>query len=200
MGRGLKRGLTTACVGLAIAGCGRERAESRAQVPQPVTLPIEVLADTGRAWEADYIPGTVLGARAWLARVSDSPPVSPGAAVPKPAAIEVPLPDAAPDTLLPDWPSPPALEIPAGLEPPILRSAAPLRIPRGRHANASVELEMRVDERGEVSDVRWAGGSSDPALVEAAIECARSMRFIPARRGGEPVAVWCGQRFDFGGR
>jgi hypothetical protein len=25
------------------------------------------------------------------------------------------------------------------------------------------------------------------------------MRFYPARRAGRPVAVWCRERFDFGG-
>ncbi len=204
---------------LTVAACGRGSTPRRS-VPEPaasgpVTLPIEVLADTGRS-EEGLGAGTAIGARAWLARVSETPiegrdhalsrpeggappgpaPISP----PSRGAIEAPLPDAAPDSVLPEWPSPPVLAVPAGLVPPVLRESAPLRIPRGRHAPASVEVELRVDETGAVSDVRWAGGSTDPALVAAAIECARSMRFVPARRGGEPVAVWCGQRFDFGAR
>jgi len=35
------------------------------------------------------------------------------------------------------------------------------------------------------------------AVVES---CARAMKFLPARRGEQPVAVWCLQRFEFGRR
>ncbi|MGH7730963.1 MAG: energy transducer TonB, partial [Candidatus Eiseniibacteriota bacterium] len=62
----------------------------------------------------------------------------------------------------------------------------------------SLELDVRVDEQGDVSEVLWAGGTRDPALVRAGIACARAMRFFPAQRAGRPVAVWCRQRFDFG--
>jgi TonB family protein len=84
--------------------------------------------------------------------------------------------------------------------PPMLRAAARLVLPaRARSSRfEAVELDVRVNEAGEVTDVLEAGAGADPALVEAARACARRMRFYPARRAGEPVAVWCRQRFDFG--
>jgi TonB family protein len=73
---------------------------------------------------------------------------------------------------------------------------------RRRHARAvqSVDLDVLVDDTGEVSDVDCTAGCSDSLLVEAARRCARTMRFYPALRGGWPVAVWCRQRFDFGAK
>ena len=65
---------------------------------------------------------------------------------------------------------------------------------------AEVELDVRVDESGEVTDALWAEGSADPALVAAATACALGMRFYPALQSGRPIAVWCRQRFDFGAR
>jgi hypothetical protein len=51
-----------------------------------------------------------------------------------------------------------------------------------------------------VSDALWAEGSQDSTVVEAALACARGMRFYPALRSGRPIAVWCRQRFEFGMR
>ncbi|HVP14396.1 MAG TPA: energy transducer TonB, partial [Terriglobales bacterium] len=104
-----------------------------------------------------------------------------------------------PDSMAALEDSPPALEVDPGLEPPILVVRGVLELPRGpRPARGVVELQVRVDEKGAVSEVAWTGGSSDTALVGAARRCALGMRFEPAQRGGRPVAVWCEQRFDFG--
>jgi len=156
-----------------VPGCGRERRAA----PQSLPLAVAAGADTGVMTHLEIRPPRQ--ARAWLARV--------------------PLPAAEPDTVSADLVAPPALEIEPGLLPPVLREAAPLRLPSGdapRHF-ASVELDVRVDERGVVTDV-IADRGADSRLVEAASACARAMRFYPARRGGAPVAVWCRQRFDFG--
>src|SRR5262249_36517410 len=125
-----------------------------------------------------------------------------GVAIARPAAIEAPLPSAEPLAPSPDTSAPPALPIDPALKPPILRSAARLILPpspRGARAEA-VELDVRVSDAGEVAEARWAGGSADTALVAAAIACARSMAFHPALLGGQPVSVWCRQRFEFPGR
>jgi len=68
-------------------------------------------------------------------------------------------------------------------------------LPRGAHPGV-VELDVRVDESGGVSDAIWAGGSREPALVAAATACALGMRFHPAEQAGRRVAVWCRQRFE----
>jgi TonB family protein len=133
--------------------------------------------------------GAAPAADVWLARVEPS----------RPAAIEPPLPSAAPESLAIGPAEPPRLEVDEDLKPPIQRRAAPLHVPARARA-ASVELDVRVDEQGRVSDAMWAGGSADSALVRAATECALAMEFFPALQGGRPVAVWCRQRFDFGRR
>jgi protein TonB len=79
------------------------------------------------------------------------------------------------------------------LRPPVLRE--PLRAPIARLARGWVELDVRVDERGEVTDVRLASADADRAGVQAALAAARTLRYFPARKAGEPVAVWCRQRF-----
>jgi TonB family protein len=172
-----------------LSGCGRkaERHESA------LSLPIDVLADTGRTQTLHVVPP-----RVWITRVGSSrgeiPPVEPASG----RELEAPLPTPEPGTL-PPVTEEPALTLEGNLVPPTLRSANPLRVPRGVHGE-SVELEVRVDESGAVGDVQWAGGSRDSALVRAAAECAAAMRFFPATRGGRPVVVWCRQRFDFGSR
>jgi hypothetical protein len=129
-------------------------------------------------------------ARAWLASVTP-------ARAPAPAP---PLPEALPDSLPPPEDSPPALAVDPGLQPPVLRAPGSLQLPPGWSGPpASVELDVRVEESGRVSDALPAAGDGDPALVEAASRCALGMRFYPALQAGRPVAVWCRQRFDLGG-
>ena len=188
--------LAGAAMILWLAGCGRARPPADEEPPR--ALPVAVFADTGRSTTLRVIPPPggaprAAGARAavWLARVS------PARIEPAAEPASEPAPEAAPDTL-PSAPlPPPSLVVDGSLKPPLPRSQTPLLVPPG--ARGSVELDVRVDEQGEVSEVRWAGGARDPALVRAATECARGMRFFPAERAGQPVPVWCRQRFDFGG-
>ena len=63
--------------------------------------------------------------------------------------------------------------------------------PRGarlRGEQGNVVLELSVDERGAVSDVRIASSSGYPELDAAAERAARSARFNPAKSGGRAVA------------
>ena len=170
---------------LAIPGCGQER---RPRSEGPTALAVNVMADTGRS-ERLHIERPPAEAptppKVWLAKVSPSrpDPLDPALPVPSPDLIEV-----APD--------PPRLEVDQDLKPPILRRTGNLIPPIGK--KGSVELDVRIDEDGDVSDALWAGGSNDSLLVDAAVSCALEMRFYPALQGSRPIAVWCRQRFDFG--
>jgi TonB family protein len=170
-----------------VLGCGRESSVEDA----PRALPVDVYADTGRTFAlravAPPVPAAEARGSAWLARVSPS----------RVAIPDVPQVDPGTETLTVVAPEPPALVVEEGLKPPLPRTRAPLAVPPG--ARGSVELDVRVDEGGMVSDAVWADGTRDPAMVRAALECARAMRFYPAQRAGRPVAVWCRERFDFGG-
>lgn len=167
------------------AGCGRPRPDA----DRPYALPVEVYADTGRGEVLRIKAPLVPPARAsvWLARVSPA----------RLALLPVPPPEITAETLAVAMPAPPALAVDDNLKPPLPRARTPLAVPAG--ARGFVELDVRVDEEGRVSDALWGGGSEEPALVRAATDCAHGMRFYPALRAGRPVAVWCRQRFDFGG-
>jgi len=175
---------------LAAAGCGRP--EARATREPAALLPIRVVADTGETASLAVPPAAA--ARAWFERVSTAAPV-PAATASRPA---LDLPPPVPTPAAPAAAEPESLEIDHGLRPPVPRQPAPIRPPHPAGRVVRVDLDVRVDERGELSDARWAGGSDDPEAVRAATDCARAMRFYPALQRGRPVAVWCRQRFEFG--
>jgi hypothetical protein len=176
---------------LLAGGCAREQGPAASR-PVAVPLAVNVYADTGRGGRLEVRPPA---ARAWLASVTP-------ARLPAPAPA---LPPAIPDSLPSLDEPPPGLAVNPGLMPPVLRAPGTLALPPGwRGPRASVELDVRVDESGRVSDalaVRAGGDSAmiEVGLVEAARRCALGMRFYPALQGGRAVPVWCRQRFDFGG-
>ncbi|HJV51551.1 MAG TPA: energy transducer TonB, partial [Noviherbaspirillum sp.] len=49
-------------------------------------------------------------------------------------------------------------------------------------------LLVQVSAKGEADDVQIKQGSGYPRLDEAALNAVRKWRFVPARRGTEPVA------------
>ena len=56
---------------------------------------------------------------------------------------------------------------------------------------------MFVDEEGLVDDVRVHTSSGNPALDEVAMRIARTQRWEPSRRDGEPRAVWVTLSYSF---
>ena len=182
--------LTESCLAVVLClfttACSRDRHVAEATLP----LHVEVRADTSRTQVLDV--SAPPEARVWIASVA---PV-------RASPLEPNLPDAPVDSLAPGAPTPPMLDIDDDLKAPILRRRSVLMVPPQygrRRAVESVELDVRVDESGEVSDALWVGGSKAPSLVQAATECALGMKFYPALQSGQPVPVWCRQRFDFGG-
>lgn len=174
-----------AMLALAAFGCARRDEPVPGQRGAPAPTTVQVSADTGRGTRLEVRPPAP--ADVWLASVTPRRAPSP----PPPA------PEAPPDTNA--WPeAPPMLEVDPGLKPPVLRTPGLLERPVGPVARASVELDVQVTETGRVAAALWAAGARDTALIGAARRCALGMRFYPALRGGEPVAVWCRQRFDFG--
>lgn len=181
---------------LIVLGCGTRGPQRSAPERRPPTeLRVDVFADTGRTERLTVEPPARSGAvappsaRVWLAQVTPT----------RSTSIDAPLPVPSPGVVEEPPASPPPLEVDPRLEPPLARHVAALRVPR-HVRRATVDLDVRVAEDGTVSDALWAGGSSDSALVQAAIDCAQSMTFFPARQAGRAVAVWCRQRFDFGAR
>jgi hypothetical protein len=175
-------------LGVVAGACGggdapaRDAADpSRAAAESSFALPVEWLADSGRGIVLPIEPPPAV----WVVRVAPARSLAPDA----------PLPDPLPD--VPEA-APPPVVIDPGLKPPVARRPGRIVEPAGPRRPARVELDVEVTEDGRVGEVVWAGGDRDPALIEAAIACARSMEFFPALRGETPVVVWCRQRFEFG--
>jgi TonB family protein len=168
-----------------LSSCAQRRpAAERTGAARTDTLPVDVYADTGRGERLHIaMPAEAPGpATVRIARVT---PVLPEPTAPQPS-----LPDSAGVSPLPP------VAVDPNLKPPLLRTRAPLAVPPG--VRGRVELDVRVNESGVVTDARWAGGSADSALVRSATACALAMRFYPAMRAGNAVAVWCREHFDFG--
>lgn len=84
-------------------------------------------------------------------------------------------------------------EEPVPETPPRQLSSSPFQYPEELwDAGVSGEtlLRIRVSGTGGVDSVRVEKSSGHAAFDEAAVRGARDLRFAPATRGGEPVAVW----------
>jgi TonB family protein len=79
-----------------------------------------------------------------------------------------------------------ALQPGAGFEAPKVKSASLGSLPYGARAAGLVVLDVTVDSRGAVSDVRTV--KDLPPFGEVLRESVSSWSFEPARDGGEPVA------------
>ena len=78
----------------------------------------------------------------------------------------------------------------ARLVPPTLLADAPAPWPEGlRGAGGEVLLELLVDERGQVGEVKVLQSPAEPRLTEAALAAAPGLRFTPATLGDVPVPV-----------
>ena len=61
---------------------------------------------------------------------------------------------------------------------------------RRQGVEGTVLLKMRITEQGRVEDVQVERSAGHPDLDRSAMEAVQRWRFEPARRSGEPVAVW----------
>lgn len=172
---------------LLVLGCAPER--HRADMP-PAELPVSVQSDS---FERFMMPTTSFGKpagnlRLTLERVS-----------PTRAELDPALPEGSP--MLPPATDPDAmtregLVVDDELRPPIARDSRVFVLRAARRG--WVELDVRVDEQGEVSDAVVVQAEADSATQAAALEAAYAVRFHPAVQRGRPVAVWCRQRFEVG--
>ena len=177
---------------LIMLGCSPDRAR-RPVASGETELPVSALTDSAERWTLPAAPlsaDTAARPRLTLQRIS-----------PSRAALELALPNAdpaLPPVSDPDASSREGLAIDDELRPPIARGASALTLKAARRG--WVELDVRVDEQGEVSDAMVVEAMADSATQAAAVEAAYAVRFHPATQRGRPVAVWCRQRFEVGRR
>ncbi len=66
-----------------------------------------------------------------------------------------------------------------------------------RQLGGVVRVRLRVTPQGTVDSAQLAIPTGDTALDAAAVRVAHALRFTPARRGGEPVALWAVMPIEF---
>lgn len=176
---------TPLMLALLACGCGA-RPERPAVREVGDTLAVTVLADTA---EAASLPPAGIG-------VAEPPRYTLVRIAAARADVRAPLPAPEPDVPAMREPAADAPAYDDDLRPPIARGPATVRLRASRRG--WLELDVRVDENGEVSDAIAVGGDADSATVRAAIDAALGQRWYPATRRGRPVAVWCRQRFEAG--
>lgn len=91
---------------------------------------------------------------------------------------------------MPTAPPSPAPVVPPRFDADYLQNPAPVYPPLSRklHEEGKVLLFVQVSAKGEAENVEIRKSSGFPRLDEAAMSAVRKWRFVPARRGAEPVA------------
>lgn len=84
----------------------------------------------------------------------------------------------------------PAPVVPPRFDADYLQNPAPVYPPLSRklHEEGRVLLFVQVSAKGDAESVELRKSSGFPRLDEAAMSAVRKWRFVPARRGAEPVA------------
>lgn len=101
-------------------------------------------------------------------------------------------------------PAPQAQTAPAPVIPP-RTDASHLNNPEPNYPPVSrrmgeegqVLLDVHIQPDGSVDDVKLKRSSGFPRLDEAAVQAVRRWRYVPARRGNEPIAYWYVQPVKF---
>lgn len=68
---------------------------------------------------------------------------------------------------------------------------------RRLHEEGRVLLDVYILADGRVGETRLRRSSGHPRLDEAALDAVRRWRYVPARRGDEPIPFWYVQPVDF---
>jgi serine/threonine-protein kinase len=88
-----------------------------------------------------------------------------------------------------------------GVVPPVLDRAAPIAYPPialRQRLEGTVELNVLIDERGNVSEAQVVSGAGGRAgLNEAAVESVRRRKYRPGTKEGVAVKVWIPVRVQF---
>ncbi len=87
-------------------------------------------------------------------------------------------------------------EVKGGMKPPAAMVRQQPELPGGQRVTGTVVLEVIVDEKGAVCDARVITGVN-PRLDRSCIESVKTWVFRPARRRGDPVAVFSRVKIAF---
>ncbi len=152
--------------------------------PQPQPRPPEPKPVPRRPAAPKPAPQPVLAAPAAAATVAEAPVVHetpPAPPAPAPAATPAPIAPPAPVAVSQPRFDADYLSNPAPAYPPISRRMG---------EEGKVVLRVHVEPNGSPSQVEVKTTSGSPRLDQAAQDAVRRWRFVPAKRGDEPVAAW----------
>jgi protein TonB len=163
-----------------------ERAPPRPRAPRPKPAPVVVAEPSDRAPEAPEpsppaaaqppMPAPIAPAPPAPSSVEAAPPQPPAAPPPPPPPVTPPRADAA------------HLSNPAPVYPALSRRL-------GEQGRVLFDVHILAD--GSVGEIRLKRSSGHPRLDQSALEAVRNWRYLPARRGGEPIPFWYVQPIEF---
>lgn len=171
-------------------------------VPLPVsiaTLTVDILTPTMPTPPPDIVPPKPEPPKVKPKTVQPRPTPEPvqqpilAVETAAPAAAEVPIaPPAPPEpVIVAPPPAPPAVSQPR-FDADYLSNPVPAYPPISRRLGeeGKVLLRVRVEANGRPSQVELRTTSGSPRLDQSALEAVSRWRFIPAKRGDEPIADW----------
>ncbi|ENO99036.1 hypothetical protein C667_00210 [Thauera phenylacetica B4P] len=121
--------------------------------------------------------------------VNDTPaPAEPMQPVPAAAPAPAPSPKAEPEPVAPPRSDASHLNNPAPVYPAQSRRL---------REEGRVLFDVYILPNGSVGEIRLKRSSGYPRLDEAALEAVRRWRYVPAKRGDEPIPYWYVQPIDF---
>ncbi|MCK6375782.1 energy transducer TonB [Zoogloea sp.] len=127
--------------------------------------------------------------------VAASPP-EPAA---QPQAATAAVAQAAPPAAAPEAKQPAAPVTPPRADAAMLNNPAPAYPAQSRrlHEEGRVLFDVYILPNGSVGQIKLKRSSGFPRLDDAALEAIRRWRYVPAKRGDEPIPYWYVQPLDF---
>lgn len=196
-------------VSLAHAGLAWWAVTSLSRPPEAVTLPVMIgqLVSQAPVTEPEPLPMP-------MQPEPEPPKPQPTPHTPRPAP-EAPAPQAPPSERAVAEPTaapaaPPAAAAPVAAEPatPVipprsdaahLRNPAPVypAVSRRLREQGRVLFDVYILPDGTVGEIKLKRSSGYARLDEAALEAVRQWRYVPAKRGDQPIPYWYVQPIDF---
>jgi periplasmic protein TonB len=209
------RGATVAAVGLAHAalflGLQREAPEFVPQsvpeiltvswieapmrmvepAPPPPTRPRQKVRVPPRVRPAPVAPPRPRPVTATTRPAATEPSQAAPSPQPEPPAAVAAAPAEAPAAEAPAAEAPPAIT-PPRFEADYLSNPRPAYPPASRELGEEgrVLLRVKISPQGKAVEIRLQRGSGHDRLDQAALRAVGAWRFVPARRGSEPIEAW----------
>jgi periplasmic protein TonB len=182
------RSALTAAVPIVVRLITPQEPQDRVETP-PKALP--VAPQVHRPKPATPPPLTTAVTEAPSSFVAPSPAIEAPLPNPQPAPAASTAPVSVPAPVV-SAPAAPAAITPPSFNADYLNNPAPAypTVSRRLHEEGKVVLRVFVNEQGAPAEVQLRNSSGFARLDSVAVDTVKHWRFLPARRGAEPVAAW----------